>query len=255
MQSKPTIKANPKGYALFDLDQTLAPWDMQLLFANWVFHWHPARRLYLIFFLATVPFAQFLGARRMKRLFLAILYGLSQEEVTSLCKQFSEHYCPQIFYPEILTLLKEQQDADHLCILTSASPYLYVQHIGKKLGFDHTFGTEVTEPNHYPLFPEIHTNNKSVVKTERLRTWLNSQGIKDQFPLPKSTAFTDSSADLPLVEIAEQAVLVHPSKSLEQTVRDDLKKPYRVLKPKRPFNTNLGHLGSSIQKLFGLYPI
>jgi len=155
------IKTSPNGYALFDLDQTLVAWDMQLLFANWVFHKHPTRRLYLIFFIAAIPFSKLLGARRMKRLFLAILCGLSRDKVDSLTQSFANHYCPSQFYPEILNLLTEQQQCGAMTILTSASPFLYVQHIGKKLGFDHTFGTEIPDYDFFPLFPEIAANNKS----------------------------------------------------------------------------------------------
>lgn len=246
---------NPaKGYALFDLDQTLVAWDMQLLFANWTFKKHPARRIYLIFFLAAIPFSKFLGARRMKRLFLAILYGLSEDEVTTLTKGFAQHYCPKQFYPEILALLAEQKDQGALTVLTSASPFLYVKHIGEALGFDHTFGTEIPDYDSFPLFPEIAANNKSDVKISRLKAWLMEQGIHDSFPLPNSTAYTDSSADLPLIKIAEKAVLVNPSAALQQSV-ETLKIPASTYRPQRPFATQRGHLMAAIQQLLGAYKI
>jgi len=243
------------GYALFDLDQTLAPWDMQLLFANWVFHKHPLRRIYLVFFLICVPFTKILGARRLKRLFLAILHRMPAHDLDQLCREFSDHYCPKIFYPEIVELLEQQQAQGRLCVLTSASPFLYVRYIGEKLGFDYTFGTMVTTPKRLPLIPEIIENNKSEVKTKRLRYWLDQNGVSESFPLPNSTAYTDSSADLPLIEITENAVLVHPSESLESMVKDTLKKPYKVFTPTRPFHSDWGHFTSAVKKLLGLYPI
>jgi len=255
MPNQQKIEVSPSGYALFDLDQTLVSWDMQLLFANWIFHKYPTRRLFLIFFLLALPLSKFLGARRMKRLFLAILCGLSREEVQSLTQGFANHYCPQYFYPEIIALLEEQKASGVMTILTSASPFLYVQHIGQKLGFHHTFGTEIPDYDCFPLFPEIAANNKNTVKTVRLRNWLDLKGINDAFPLPNSTAYTDSSADLPLVNISERAVLVHPSESLKSTVSETLKKPYTVHTPQRPFNDHKGHLTAAIKMLLGVYPV
>jgi len=142
-----------------------------------------------------------------------------------------------------------------LCILTSASPYLYVKYIGEKLKFDHTFGTMVGESDFFPLIPKIEDNNKSKVKTQRLSHWLNLNSIPNSFPLPNSTAYTDSRADLPLVEITEKAVLVNPSEKLQDAVANDLKKPYTVYTPSRPFSNDWEHFCSAVLKLFGLYPI
>ena len=67
-----------KGYALFDLDQTLIPWDTQLLFCNFVLKRMPLRRLYLLTLLPLLPFYKLLGSDGLKRVFLNYLWGLSE---------------------------------------------------------------------------------------------------------------------------------------------------------------------------------
>ncbi len=245
----------PSGYALFDLDQTLVPWDMQLLFGNWIFHKYPWRRVYLLFFLCALPAFKLIGARRMKRLFMTFLHGLSANEVARVAQEFVDHYHPDLFYPEIVELYEQQKAAGHLTILTSASPSLYVHLIGQKLGFDHTFCTEVTPCETFPFLPGIPQNNKGSIKTTRLHYWLREQGIQHNFPLPNSTAYTDSTADLPLVGCSEQTVLVHPSDKLKQAVEQDYQKPYQVFLPTRPFQGDFAHLLVSLKKMFGFYPI
>ena len=58
------------GYALFDLDQTLIPWDTQLLFCDFVLKRAPLRRLYLLGLIPLLPFYKLLGSDGMKRVFL-----------------------------------------------------------------------------------------------------------------------------------------------------------------------------------------
>jgi len=62
-----------RGYALFDLDQTLIPWDTQLLFCDFVVKRMPLRRLYLLIFLPMLPFAKIIGTENMKRVFLPLI--------------------------------------------------------------------------------------------------------------------------------------------------------------------------------------
>jgi len=193
----------------------------------------------------------------MKRLYMSFLHGMSVSEVEKLSRAFVEHYFPSLLYPEIVTLLRQHQQRGDLTILTSASPSVYVHQIGAFLGVDATFCTEVLPPEgtHYPLLPEIPENNKGATKTTRLHYWLRSHGNDTSFPLPNSTAYTDSTADLPLIANTERAVLVHPSPRLIAETKDHYQRPTEIHHPQRPFNSQLGHLVHCIMKLLGIYPI
>jgi len=243
-----------KGYALFDLDQTLVPWDMQLLYANWVFHHAPARRIYLLPFLLALPFAKFLGARRLKRLFLGILCGMTESELDEINTSFLERYVTAEFYPEVLSRFQAHLDKGDCVILTSASPCLYVAGIGKALGATKTFCTQVERKNVMPLIPQIRKNNKNHHKIEVLTEWLKEQNLPTQLPLKNSIAYTDSTADLPLIEAAEKAVLINPSEKLKAAT-NGLHKENEVLTPARPFSGKPEKVKYAALLLFGLYPI
>ncbi|MGB0774724.1 MAG: HAD family hydrolase, partial [Akkermansiaceae bacterium] len=77
-------RAASSGYALFDLDQTLIPWDTQLLFCNFVLKRQPWRRIYLLILVPFLPFSKLLGAGGMKRVFLNYLVGMDQGELDAL---------------------------------------------------------------------------------------------------------------------------------------------------------------------------
>ncbi|MGC4016265.1 MAG: HAD family hydrolase [Luteolibacter sp.] len=131
--SFPTDTTCPRGIALFDLDGTLLPWDCQILFCHRVLRRSPWRRFYLPVFLAFAPFAKFLGAEVMKRIFLSYLWRMSPEEVISHARAFARELG---FYPELVAEIERHRAKGDLLVLTSASPEFYVVEIGKRLGFD-----------------------------------------------------------------------------------------------------------------------
>ena len=66
------------GYALFDLDHTLLPYDTQALFCNFVLKKEGWRRVYLLWYLPLLPLAglKILSLRFTKRLFFSYLFGI-----------------------------------------------------------------------------------------------------------------------------------------------------------------------------------
>lgn len=242
-----------KGYALFDLDQTLVPWDMQLLFGNWLLKQYPAQRVYLLPFLLTVPLVKFLGARRLKRLYFGILHGLSEDQLEELSDGFISHYFPSLFYSEIREKLDQHKADGHLVILTSASPAFYVEKIGEILGVHKSFGTQVSL-NQSSLFPDLPVNNKSAEKIHALKKWFQEEGLESKAVLPNSTAYTDSTADLPLIHQCEKAVLLHPSEKLQTQARAHTSE-IQIIKPERPFKNKSGKILSALKLLLGVYPV
>jgi len=66
-----------RGFALFDLDHTLLPHDTQALFCNFVLRREGWRRVFLIWFFLSLPFAalRLISLRTMKRVFSSYLVG------------------------------------------------------------------------------------------------------------------------------------------------------------------------------------
>lgn len=195
--------------ALFDMDGTLFAGDSQLRFARRVLRRHSLRRLYL---LLVLPGFILRGLRLVslswaKRLFLSYAWGMPREQLLAECRDFVQHELLPAMYPEVLTELRRHQAAGDVTVLCSASPEWWANMVGEALGFTHTIGTPVALPERVPLLPPIPPpgNNRGDAKLTRLA----SLGISSA-----DSAYTDSSADIPMLSISRHAVLVNPSASL-----------------------------------------
>ncbi len=228
-----TAKYNqPRGYALFDLDQTLIPWDTQLLFCNFMLKRVPWRRCYLLLLIPFLPVAKILGAEGMKRVFLNYLWGLDREELAKLGEEFVAEIMPDGFYPEMLTVLEEQKVTGRLMVLSSASPDIWVRPIAQRLGFDHYFATEVETKDGVRLFPDLNGgNNKGANKLVKMRHILPEGFDLENDTLPNSHGFSDSHADLPMLNICEDASMVNPTADLAKVGNA---RGWTLYTPKRP---------------------
>jgi HAD superfamily hydrolase (TIGR01490 family) len=208
----------PTGYALFDLDQTIVPYDTQLLMCNRVLRMEGWRRLYLIFFgpVAVLGVLKLVSVTMMKRVFLSYWWGMRRERVEEIVEAFVEKDVMPCVYPEVVAEIERHRAEGRITVLNSASPEIYVSLIGKKLGFDYSFGTRVVLPERMPLVPEIPgQNNKHEVKIESMREILPA-GYATGDVLTNSYAYSDSSADLPMLKMVVHPVMVDPSGRLRE---------------------------------------
>ncbi len=231
------------GIALFDMDGTLLPWDCQLLFREHVIRAQPYRYYSVPVFLLALPFAKLLGTETMKRIFHCFLWKMSATDLKQLSRSFAESLLPML-YPELISALKKHQAAGDLTILTSASPECYVAEVGATLGFDHSLGTVL---NNRRFFPDL-TNHKGTNKVIRIRKIL-SMNLFEGEVLKNSHAYTDSTADLPLLEICQSATLVNPGKNLTQIGKS---KQWEILRPTRPWKSQVEKSLRVVRLLLGL---
>lgn len=227
------------GYALFDLDQTLIPWDTQLLFCDFVLKRMPLRRLYLLGLLPLLPFYKLIGSDGMKRVFLNYLWGLDPDALDEMAEEFVDQHFPSTFYQEIIDMLADQKRMGRMTILSSASPEIWVKPIAKKLGFDHYFGTRIEMSPRVCLFPDLPGgNNKGANKLRKMRHLLPDGFDLKNDTLSNSTGFSDSHADLPMLNICGHAVMVHPTARLQSEGEErgwELRTPARPTAGKRQF--------------------
>lgn len=249
-EKKPHIEAS--GYALFDLDQTLIPWDTQLLFCDFIIKRMPIRRLFLLGLIPFLPFTKLLGAEGMKRVFLNYLWGLKLDELNTLAEEFVNQHFPDTFYHEMLDVLKDQKEQGRLTVLSSASPEIWVKPIAEKLGFDHYFGTEVEIKERVQLFPDIiGGNNKGANKLVKMQHILpDGFDPKSGDTLANSHGFSDSHADLPMLRICEEATMVHPTEKLQL---EGGKKNWFLQVPHRPTSSKLEFAFACIKQSLGIY--
>ena len=232
----------PSKVALFDLDGTLIAWDCQLLFRHFVVRREPWRIGFLKIFLLLAPLAQLLGIEAMKRVFLSYLWGMDEEVLEAYASEFADEVMPAI-YPEVKAMLDEHREKGDFTVLTSASPEFYVKEIGKRLGFDLSLGTVVQMG---PLFPDLE-NHKSEAKVRRLHQVLPASWFDGETLHAKG--YTDSTADLPMLEVCDEAVCVNPGERLTGIARE---KGWEIVRPVRPWTNLWGKVWRSTALLLGL---
>lgn len=240
---------------LFDLDGTLIPWDTQALFANFVLHKHPIRRLCHVPYLVCVPFyiLRLISENTMKRLFLSYLCGLKKETIDSMAQEFAALYIPHQCYPSLIEQLEYHKKSGDVCILVTASPSLYAEALGKALGMREVLGTDVEPYTEFPLFPKLpHSNNKSTIKTMRLRALDILPPEEDSLPVG-SVAYSDSKADLPMLSACQSQVLVNPNSSL--SVWGKQQHHCSILRPPTPWKNRLVKVINIFQQFWGIFPL
>lgn len=247
------VENRAAGFAFFDLDGTLLPYDTQLLFANHVLRAEPIRRLYLLFFLPFIPFAVFrvLRSREMKRLFLSYLFRMRRSELEDHAHDFAENVIPSLVYPDVVAELERHRAAGRMTILNTASPSIYAQRIAAQLGFDHCIATRLEIEDRMPLIPDIDgENNKRAAKLPAMAHLLpESFDPNDPQPLPDSYAYTDSIVDLPLLACAEHKYVVHPGTALTAAANAG---KWNFLMPPSPHCCKLAERLSGFRQACGL---
>ena len=252
---EPQPALDPKlhqGYALFDLDQTLIPWDTQLLFCDFILKKMPLRRLYLLLFVPLLPLTKVIGTEGMKRVFLTYLWGLSREDLDELAEEFVEQHFPDTFYEDIVEMISQQKTLGHTTVLSSASPEIWVKPIAEKLGVDYYFGTTLEINPRVSFIPNIiGGNNKGSNKLRKMKAILpDGFDPKSGAVLASSHGFSDSHADLPMLNICEHVSMINPTEKLYQ---EGHPRGWHTLKPKRPTTGKKEFAIACLKQALGIY--
>ncbi len=220
------------AFALFDLDQTLLPWDTQALFCNFVLRRHGWRRLYLPSYAAALPLraVQLAGAGGLKRAFLSFLWRMPRARLNALAGEFAEKIVPPLCYPEILAELERHRAVGRTLVLNTASPEFYATAIARVLRFHHCCGTRIGQDGDpLPLLPRLDgPNNKHAEKLRRMTHLFPAESSE---PLADSWAYSDSKADLPMLRRVAHPVAVNPDATLARIAAAE---GWTVLHPPRP---------------------
>lgn len=237
---------NTKGWALFDLDQTIVPWDLQVLFCNFILRCEGWRRVLVWPFFFLLPLAKVLGSETMKRVFMGFAWGMDRETLAAYGREFAQEVVATLCYPEVLAEVARHRGEGKTLVLVSASPEIYVKEIGARLGFDHTYGTVVEIDEKLRWFPRFPLgNNKSANKVVRLRDELGLEGV-----LPDSEGYSDSKADLPMLAMCEKVVAIHPEGLLAEKA---VVEGWRVLTPEKPWKNRTAFAFDCLRMMLGIY--
>lgn len=242
------------AFAFFDLDHTLLPFDTQALFCNFILRkerWRTA--LHLAFVpVALAKAGRLVSTTTAKRAFLNYLAGMPRETLLRHAREFAETTVKPWIYPELLQRIACHRDAGDTLILNTASPDFYPAEIARVLGFHHCVATRIQPHPVMPWFPQlIGPNNKRHAKIERMKTEIPAVNQASTEQLQASWSYSDSAADLPLLEFAGHATLVHPAPSLEKLGRE---RGWTVLHPARPYTGKMGDMSTVMRQFLGIYP-
>ncbi len=242
--------------ALFDLDHTLLPHDTQALFCNYVVKHEPWRVLLHGLFL---PFALLralglVSTETAKRAFHSYLWGMPVERLKKYARQFAGESVDGWMYPDLRAELMRHRHQNRVTILNTASPSFYARAIAEQWEFDHCIATEVVLEKRVPLLPRLDgPNNKRGAKIAAMLKKIPVLEQRSAAEQADSWGYSDSSADIPLLEFCDRRILIHPGRKLAaHFALDPLTVP---LKPKRPYFTKIGNWLCMGRQILGLYPV
>ncbi len=241
------------AFAFFDLDHTLLPFDTQALFCDFVLKRERWRTVMHLSFapVAVLKALRLVSTVTAKRAFMNYLAGLKRETLQAYAKEFAEQTVKPAVYPELVAIIDEHRRAGRILILNTASPDFYAHDIARVLGFDHCIATKVEVRATMPLMPRvIGENNKHEAKIARMKAEIPAVASASDAELRESWSYSDSAADLPLLEFAGNAVLVHPNASLAAIGNT---RGWQIITPKRPYANKLGDMLCVVRQIFGLW--
>lgn len=216
-----------------------------MLFCDHVLRREGWRRAYLPFFAAFLPAARLLGDEGMKRIFLSYLWRVDRERLEHWAGEFVAEFFPSRCYGTMLERLRRHREAGHLTVLASASPEFYMKEVARVLGFDVALGTPVEFGGVMPLFPELR-NHKGVEKVRRISELL---GPPPGGVWPRSHGYSDSSADLPMLECCGANTLVNPSVRLSAIGEA---RGWEIVRLEKPWKDKAGQAREVLRRIAGL---
>ncbi|MBF0285689.1 MAG: HAD-IB family hydrolase [Magnetococcales bacterium] len=209
----------PPPLVLFDLDGTLTRRDTQPGFLLGFLARHPQRlgrclgasRAALAFFLGRLP-----RGEMKERATAACLGGVGRPLLEAWGEQFAARTLQNGLRPRTLRALREHQRRGETTVLSSASLELYVRPIARLLGFDHCHATPCAWTADNAL--ASHLGGPPLYGGEKLAAlaplWHEGEGAGRRL-----IVYTDHHGDIPLLEKAARAVLVHPTPALRRWAR------------------------------------
>jgi HAD superfamily hydrolase (TIGR01490 family) len=202
--------------AIFDLDKTIIAKSRTFAFGKPLFRQGLINRRAVL----KSSYAQFVyllaGAdddqmERMRAHITALCAGWEVDQVKSIVEETLHDIVDPLIYKEATELIAEHRAKGHDIVVVSASGQELVELIGQLLGATHAVGTRAkVRDGRYTGEIEFYCagKNKAAVAHELAA----QQGYR----LPSCYAYSDSVADLPLLEAVGHPTAVNPDRALRR---------------------------------------
>ena len=209
-----------KKYALFDFDGTLCKGDSIIQMCQFACKRRLCTKKQLMRGIgAAIRFKLGrLTIEQAKQQALEWIKGRSEIEMAAFAQLFCLEVLMPRFFPEgIATLQKEQQEGATVLLIT-ASPSFYLMPLKDMLGVSDIIGTrmDVDESGLYTSL--VGDNCRGLQKPLRLAEYLAAKG--DRLDYESSTAYGNSTGDLPMLELCKHKVAVKPGRKMKQALDD-----------------------------------
>lgn len=202
--------------AFFDFDDTLIRGDSIVLWNQFLFNKKPQLKWRVIY----VWWGLFLWITRkintvgFKGYVLSTSYQLSEEERSSLVKEFVAEYIPKFIQKEAMEKWNWHKEQGHFMVLLSASGEFYLKEIGKWLGADYTQGTLVQ-------FPDSQSKKlfrRPIMRLGNFKGPNKAHLIENnpEWTSGETWAYSDHIVDCPMLKKAQKIIAVNPESRLRK---------------------------------------
>jgi len=204
-----------KTYALFDFDGTLIGGDSIILFMRYAWRKKLCSAADVLRFLIAGGLftLHLVPPKRGKEIALGFLKGRSRAEFTAAAEDFCQSVLAPRLYRQGAEAVRRHLDAGQETLLITASPTFYLEPLRAMLGFSAVLGTEYAADETGRFTGEIEGQNcRGDQKPLRLQEYLAKTG--SQMDAEASSAYGDSTHDLPMLGMVGHAYAVNPGKKL-----------------------------------------
>jgi phosphoserine phosphatase len=176
---------------------------------------------------------------------------MKRAHLRRLARDFAHDCVDTWIYPELRAEILRHKHQNRKLVLNTASPDFYADQIAEVLGFDHCISTQFKVGEVVPLRPAIiGSNNKREAKITAMRLRLPGVAALSEEERFHCWSYSDSAADIPLLEFVGNRVLVHPSGSLRAHFPEA---DVTVLRPRRPYWGRVGDMFAVVRQMLGLH--
>lgn len=225
-----------KPAAFFDLDKTIIAKSSTLAFSRSFYQGGLISRASVLRsgyaqFVFLVGGADYDQMERMRRYLSEQATGWDVQTVRDIVADTLHHIVDPIVYDEAVSLIEEHRAEGRDVVIVSTSGYEVVEPIGEMLGAEHVIATQmVQQDGHYTGEIEFYAY------AENKATAIRALAALEGYDLDGSFAYSDSSSDMPMLEMVGHPYVVNPDKSLRKTAAErgwpvlDFTKPVELRK-------------------------
>jgi HAD superfamily hydrolase (TIGR01490 family) len=206
---------------LFDLDGTLLAGDSDVLWCDFLMDNGVLDRAAFAARNADMDAryqAGTVGAQEFAHFYLGLLAGKTEQHWDPLRREFLATQVVPRIPPAAVRLVQQHRDAGDLVVMTTATGRFITELTAKYLGIEHLLAIEPELADRLFTGRSSGTLNMREGKVKRLHEWLAARS--DALQNFRSTAYSDSINDLPLLEAVDEPVVVDPDAKLAAIARE-----------------------------------